>query len=215
MPLLLNLDGCRFDRLQVIARKSSDKFGHARWLCKCDCGNEIITTGDRLTRGHTKSCGCLQKEQVSHRFSTHKQSGTRLHSVWKNMVQRCTNINNSEFQNYKGRGISICESWLSFEAFMAWSTTNGYQDDLQIDRIDNNLGYSPGNCRWATAVQQANNKRNNHIVCGETLAQQCRKYGIKSSTVRMRIKKGWPDLTALITPPGVKYAINPPQATGI
>jgi hypothetical protein len=188
MPKANNLLGLRFCRLEVVSRAENDKHGKTMWVCKCDCGNEIVAAGQNLLRGRTKSCGCLYEERA------HRKSGTRLYSIWQSMKCRCYNKNHFEFYNYGGKGISICDEWLNdFQSFYSWAIENGYADDLTIDRIDNNKGYFPHNCRWATYKEQANNKRTNHLITynGKTqnIAQWAKELGIKRVTLQARITR--------------------------
>jgi len=151
--------GIRFSRLVVVAAAGRDRRGNLLWFCQCDCGTETTAAGRHLRNGHTRSCGCLSREAVAERSRSHGLTGTRLYKVWRNMLDRCGNPNANGFPDYGGRGITVCDEWRKFEPFAEWSFSNGYADDLSIDRVDNDRGYSPGNCRWATALQQARNKR--------------------------------------------------------
>lgn len=155
MPNLIDLTGKRFGRLTVI-----EYLGKGRWLCACECGNRKAVSGPHLRSGATKSCGCLHSDQLKRSLTKHGGSKTRLYRIWLGMRKRCSNENCRAYERYGARGIKVCEEWSeSFEAFRAWSLANGYADDLSIDRIDNDCGYSPDNCRWATAMTQTHNRR--------------------------------------------------------
>ena len=168
-----DLTGKRFGRWTIVKR-APDKitqsgYRNIMWHCVCDCGNEKIVRGKSLVYGVSRSCGCLQKEELSDRASKHHGFGTRLYSIWNSMRQRCNNQNHRAFCNYGGRGIKVCNEWDDFAAFRDWAYESGYRDDaargeLTLDRIDVNGDYSPENCRFADMKQQAENRRDSIIV---------------------------------------------------
>ena len=202
VPDLMNL---RFGRLVVVKRAENDKWGKARWICQCDCGNQITVNGSDLVTGRVKSCKCLTRERVALLNKTHGLSKTKIYKVWRNMKTRCYNSNNKKYKDYGARGITVCDEWKdNFLAFYEWSINNGYKEELPctectLDRINNDEGYFPNNCRWTTFTVQANNKRKNVFIIynGEkdTIHNWCRKLNLNYETVRGRMRKH-PEYTA-------------------
>ena len=125
----------------------------------CSCGQYTAVRLTCLRNGATTSCGCVRKETTGNRARTHGQSGTRLYQIWKGMHTRCTNKNVDSYPYYGGRGITVCAGWETFAPFHAWAMSHGYSETLEVDRANNDLGYSPSNCRWVNHQQQCNNRR--------------------------------------------------------
>ena len=209
MSKLIDLIGQKFGRLTVVERAENgirkDGSPFTRWMCKCDCGKEKIVTGSNLRKGITKSCGCYAKEQTGKINRTHGLKKSKLYVRWRDMKLRCNNPNDSHYKDYGGRGITVCNEWLhDFKAFYDWSISNGFDENLSLDRIDVNGNYEPLNCRWITMKEQQNNRRNNHWITynGEThtMMQWSEITGINFHTIKGRLKMGWTIERAFTTP---------------
>lgn len=158
-----NIQNKRFGRLVALKYDNDNK----KWECLCDCGKHKLVSLTHLQDGHTKSCGCLQKETsrvIGKNNTKHGMHGTRIYNIWRGMKSRCYYNHNKCYNIYGGRGIIVCDEWLDknigFINFFEWSVRNGYDDSLTIDRIDTNGNYEPSNCRWITMLEQQSNKRN-------------------------------------------------------
>ncbi len=187
-----DLTGKTFGYLDVLEFHDR-RVGKALWLCRCRCGNSTVADGHNLTAGHTTSCGCKRFEPPS-AVVKHGLSRSRAHGIWRKMLERCNSPSCESFDRYGGRGIKVCDRWLEFSNF--YVDMGDPPDGHSIDRMNNDLGYSPENCRWATTTEQSMNRR-----CvlriesgGETLTvrEWAERFGLKSATIKHRIAAGWP-----------------------
>ena len=161
MGAFIDLTGQKFGRLTVVER-AKNKGKETMWLCVCDCGKTLIAQGNNLKSGHTKSCGCYNSEITTIRNYKHGKRKTTVYNTWNNMRRRCYEKANAKYPSYGGRGITVCDEWKnSFEAFYddVSKLPHFGEKGYSLDRIDNDGNYEPTNVRWATAKQQANNRR--------------------------------------------------------
>lgn len=199
------LIGLVVNGITFISRAGKNKHGTYLWVCKCYCGTLFETVPQNIFQGTVKSCGCLVIETRGMSSRTHGMSKTVLYRRWSNMHERCRSDSKRVKRNYKDRGITVCEEWSHFEPFYEWAQKNKFTSDLELDRIDNNSGYSPENCRWATRKQQARNTSVNRLVCynGEEklVIEWAEEYNISEELLRSRLfKLGWSMERALKTP---------------
>ena len=202
MSRLIDRTGQRYGRLVVLGQAGSDKNRNRLWQCSCDCGKETVCRGDHLASGATQSCGCLHRETTGAASRTHGQTGTKAYRAFSSAKRRCNYPKEDSYPLYGGRGIQFL--YPSFEAFLA-DLGEPPSESHTLDRINPDGHYKPGNCRWATTEEQANNKRSNRLLTfqgrTQTLAQWGKEVGIIPSTLGLRIDRyRWSVEKALTTP---------------
>lgn len=192
----VNIVNQKFGRLLALGPVGRGNDGGILWHCRCDCGAEPIVAGAHLRSGHSTSCGCYQSDVTTKRSTSHGMSRTKEYQAWLSMVKRCTNPNDSYYADYGGRGITVCDEWRSnFVAFYDHIGKMSFEG-ATVDRIDNELGYIPGNVKWSTQKEQARNRRDNRLIAynGKTqcLSAWEEETGIHRMTLDTRIAMGWP-----------------------
>ena len=204
---LEDLSGKRFGHLVVIEKaERNPKSPSTRWCCLCDCGNKTFAYSFQLKNRKKMSCGCMRASQQRESVTTHGGRYTRLYRTWVNMKQRTGNPKHEAYPNYGGRGIRVCEEWISsFERFRDWAISTGYNDDLTIDRINVDGNYEPSNCRWITKAEQNRNQRSNVLIeyngVQKTMSEWAAQIGISESALHQRINVlHWSIERAITTP---------------
>jgi len=195
--------GDKFGRWKIIGNRTWDGKS-VLWKCLCVCGNTKMVYETHLKRGNSKSCGCLASEVAIKTNTTHNLSNHPIYKKWSGIKRRCYRKKEDNYYLYGKRGIFLCKRWHKFEKFYM-DMIKDWKPGLQIDRKDNNKGYSPDNCRWVTPEQQQNNRRNNHLLTYKgksmTISQWARKIGLSPNTLERRINKyGWTTEEAITTP---------------
>ena len=184
MSKKIDMTGRTIGRLLVIEECGRSSDGQVLWRCRCECGREVIVRGDHLRHEDITSCGCYQRERSAETHTTHGMRKTRLYSVWRDMLARagvCKGASENAKRHYQDRGITVCDDWTIFENFRDWALSHGYKKGLQIDRVNNDAGYCPENCRWVTPKENMNNRRNTiRLEDGTPLAMFCSRVGIQT-----------------------------------
>jgi hypothetical protein len=216
----MSLVGMRFTRL-VVTERAPSAGNQVYWRCLCDCGETRLVKTQHLRGGDTKSCGCLKKDRQRalsvagvaarkarakpkpERKHRHGMSGSRSYKIWSCMRARCENPNHNHYSYYGGRGIAVCEQWKNFEGFLA--DMGEAPSGMTIERVDNDRGYEPGNCRWASRADQNRNTRRNRLLTYDgaslTISEWARRIGINEQTIASRIDdSGWTVADALTRP---------------
>lgn len=214
-----DLSGMTYDRLHVDKYAGRDKYKKSWFWCTCSCGNKILRSNKNLRSHHTKSCGCLSQELTIERNKnnithgdTKRGNTSHLYSIWSKMKDRCYNPNAINYNDYGGRGITVCDEWTELKTgfinFKSWALENGYKDNgtLSIDRIDTNLSYCPENCRWVTNKIQNNNKRGTvYGIVGNwvlPIGIWAEISEIPRKKIYSRLELGWNYKDAIFTPIG-------------
>lgn len=200
-----DLTGQTFGRLTVLNLAGRRREYRVYWRCRCECGEVCDVYGGFLTKGKTRSCGCLYRSVVGKHGITHGKARTRVYHSWLGMRSRCYNKRNKMYPTWGGRGITVCDRWRdSFENFYA--DMGEPPLGTSLDRIDNDGNYEPSNCRWATHKEQANNMRKTLILeidgRRQPLTHWAKETGIDAKLIRNRIARlGWPITRDLFKPP--------------
>ena len=193
-----NILGNTYGRLTVIDFPIS-RNGQREWLCECNCDKhtKLRVSYVQLRTGNTQSCGCIRIEKLidwnhaNRKYDPNCDSNSRLYGIWTNLKRRCLNPNLKEYKYYGGKGVKVCDEWYEWELFKNWALSNGYKEDLTIDRIDVNGNYEPSNCRWVTMDVQANNKSNNKYIAyqgrTQSLADWCKELDLDYDRTKQRI----------------------------
>ena len=215
-----DLTNQRFGRQIAIKPCGKNRYGNVLWLCKCDCGKEHIVASGKLIQGKSKSCGCYARDLHVKQLERHgitTGGKPRTFNIWNGMKARCLNPKAVSYKNYGGRGITICEEWLVFENFHEWAMNNGYGDDLEIDRINNDGNYCPENCRWvAKSFNRAHQRKTRYIeICGVklNLSGWCKEVRMSRGTASKLLSESEDDFKnevkkRILTGKGQQYFLN-------
>lgn len=205
--------GTKFNHLTIIENLPLEN-KKTMVRCRCDCKDATIIDvriGD-LKRGHTKSCGCHKRMVSGNRNKKHGLRNHPIYAVWYNMMARCYNFDNKDYNYYGGRGIIVFDEWHDITNFYSYAINSGWEKGLEIDRVDNDSSYTPENCRWVSHKKNCRNRKTNYhlTIKGETklLVEWEEKYGLSKWTIKRRIKDGWQEEDLLLPPKTRKPKYN-------
>jgi len=202
----IDITGQKFNTLTAVKKVSVDGHGALEWLFKCDCGNDFIAVGSTVKSGGIHSCGCVKFESPS---KTHGLSKTKEYNSWASIIARCENSKDTSYFRYGGRGIKMCERWRNSFEFFILDMGMSPSDSHSIDRKDNNKGYDPENCRWATKKEQALNRRSNNRIeiegVTKCVTEWCEHFGISWHTYKTRKRNGVPLMQRFLPPNTIRY----------
>lgn len=207
--IVKNLINKKFTRLYVKRLHPKRKNQKKQWECLCECGTLLLVDTNSLTSGHTKSCGCLKEDLLLKRTIRHGKCGTPTYTTWKNIIKRCRKPEKDSIsirknkKYYFDRNITVCKEWENFETFLA-DMGDRPKGKYSLDRINNNLGYSKDNCRWATHTQQMRNTRANKFIeykgIKKCLSEWADELKINPTILCKRLLRGWSDERTITTP---------------
>lgn len=175
---MVDITGNKYNKLTAV--KLDRKTDREYWLFQCECGNTKVINKTSVVTGRAKSCGCLRAEKVSRVNLIDGRKKNPLYPIWRSIIQRCTNPNDKSYKDYGSRGVNVCVEWQNdFNLFNQWCIDNGWIKGLEIDRIDNDKGYYPNNCRFVERKDNARNKRSNikvlyngEMICLKELSEK-------------------------------------------
>lgn len=202
----VDLTGKIFGDWVVLSYSHTNKRGDVSWACKCRCGAVSEVNGNNLKSGKTTSCGCQKTNKLVQANTTHGLSKTRIYKIWAGMIQRCTNTKRTAHKYYGGRGIQVCDRWREFANFFE-DMGEPPSDKYSLERANNDKGYGPENCEWATAETQSRNNRNcklkkeqvlaikKDLASGEKITHVAEAFQVSESLIRAIKNKGvWRDV---------------------
>lgn len=191
---IIDISGSRFGLWTVLKFSGQTANKAGLFLCRCDCGVERVVASGRLRNGSSTNCGCHARQSLGDRVRTHGMHQHRLYKTWVAMRDRCRRTTHTAYPRYGGRGIYVCEQWMSFPQFVE-DVGSGWDEGLTLDRIDNDGPYSPENCKWSSRKSQSRNRSNTkHLTFGLEMlpvSVWAERIGVSPNTIYLRLRKGW------------------------